>query len=31
VPLTDEATRPVLVEDLPDDALLRRIVATVTS
>lgn len=31
VPLTDAATRPVLVEDLPEDALLRRIVATVTS
>jgi len=29
VPLTDAAGRPVLVDDLPGDALLRRLVATV--
>jgi 4-alpha-glucanotransferase len=30
VPLTDAAGRPVLVDDLPADALLRRLVATVS-
>jgi 4-alpha-glucanotransferase len=30
VPLTDGAGEPVLIEDLPTDALLRRIVATIT-